>query len=234
MCRILLFGGTTEGRLLSEFLVSNQIPSIVCAATAYGGSLSASSEEVRVLAERLDAAEMAALMQTEQPELIIDATHPYAAEVTENIQQAASAAGIEYLRVLRETEAVEMQEMVCLDSVEAAAEWLDGREGQILVTTGSKELKAYTKIRNWQERIFARVLSTEESVRHCAALGFEGRNLIAMQGPFTEALNEAMLRAYDIQYLVTKDTGRSGGFAEKIEACRACGCTPPRKSADSG
>ena len=116
--------------------------------------------------------------------------------------------------------------MVFLDSVEAAAEWLDAREGQILVTTGSKELKAYTKIRNWQERIFARVLSTEESIRHCAALGFEGRNLIAMQGPFTEALNEAMLRAYDIQYLVTKDTGRSGGFAEKIEACRACGCTP--------
>ena len=234
MCKILLFGGTTEGRLLSEFLVNNQIPSIVCAATAYGGSLSASSEEVRVLAERLDAAEMAALMQTEQPELVIDATHPYAAEVTENIQQAASAAGIEYLRVLRETEAVETQEMVFLNSVEAAAEWLDGREGQILVTTGSKELKAYTKIRNWQERIFARVLSTEESVRHCAALGFEGRNLIAMQGPFTEALNEAMLRAYDIQYLVTKDTGRSGGFAEKIEACRACGCTPviigrPRK-----
>ena len=255
MCKILLFGGTTEGRMLSEFLVNNRIPSVVCAATAYGGSLSASSEEVRVLAERLDAAEMTALMQTEQPELVIDATHPYAAEVTENIQQAAKKAGIEYLRVLRETEAAEMQETesaeagndpnvkcsgsrleagakmnaaaaVYVDSVEAAAEWLDDREGQILVTTGSKEIQAYTKIRNWQERVFARVLSTEESVRHCAALGFEGRNLIAMQGPFTKEMNEAMLRAYHIRYLITKDTGRNGGFAEKIEACRACGCTP--------
>ena len=92
MCKILLFGGTTEGRELSEFLVNNRIPSVVCAATAYGGSLSASSEEVRVLTERLDAAEMEALMKTEQPELVIDATHPYAAEVTENIQQAAKKA----------------------------------------------------------------------------------------------------------------------------------------------
>ena len=255
MCKILLFGGTTEGRELSEFLVNNRIPSVVCAATTYGGSLSASSAEVRVLTERLDATEMEALMKTEQPELVIDATHPYAAEVTENIQQAAKKAGIEYLRVLRETEAAEVQDAesgesgnnpdvecpsslretgakmhaaaaVYVDSVEAAAEWLDGREGQILVTTGSKEIQAYTKIRNWQERVFARVLSTEDSVHHCAALGFEGKNLIAMQGPFTEALNEAMLRAYDIRYLVTKDTGRSGGFAEKIEACQACGCTP--------
>ena len=234
MCQILLFGGTTEGRLLSEFLVNNRIPSVVCAATAYGGSLSASSAEVRVLAERLTSEEMEALMQTEQPELVIDATHPYATEVTENIQQAAKKAGMEYLRVLRKTEAAETNEMVYVDSVEAAAEWLNGRDGQILVTTGSKELQAYTKIDRWKERVFARVLSTAASVAHCAALGFEGRNLIAMQGPFTEALNEAMLRAYDIRYLVTKDTGRSGGFAEKIEACRACGCIPvilgrPRK-----
>ena len=67
MCKILLFGGTTEGRELSEFLVNNRIPSVVCAATTYGGSLSASSEEVRVMTEWLDAADMEALMKTEQP-----------------------------------------------------------------------------------------------------------------------------------------------------------------------
>ena len=80
---------------------------------------------------------------------------------------------------------------VYVDSVEAAAEWLDGREGQILVTTGSKEIQAYTKIRNWQERVFARVLSTEDSVHHCAALGFEGKNLIAMQAHFYRSIERS-------------------------------------------
>ena len=47
-----------------------------------------------------------------------------------------------------------------------------------------------------------------------------------MQGPFTQALNEAMLRALDIRYLVTKDTGAAGGFGEKLRAARACGVTP--------
>ena len=101
MCKILLFGGTTEGRELSEFLVKNNISALVCVATTYGCKLASSSDAVRVLTERLTAAEMEALMRTEQPELVIDATHPYAAAVTENILQAAQRTNVEYLRVLR-------------------------------------------------------------------------------------------------------------------------------------
>ena len=89
MCKILLFGGTTEGRELSEFLVKNNISALVCVATTYGCKLASSSDAVRVLTERLTAAEMEALMQTEQPELVIDATASCAAAVTENILQAA-------------------------------------------------------------------------------------------------------------------------------------------------
>ena len=89
MCKILLFGGTTEGRELSAFLVKNNIPAIVCVATAYGCKLASSSDAVRVLTERLTAAEMEALMRTEQPELVIDATHPYAQAITQNLKKAA-------------------------------------------------------------------------------------------------------------------------------------------------
>ena len=44
-----------------------------------------------------------------------------------------------------------------------------------------------------------------------------------MQGPFSAELNIAMIKQLDIKYLVTKDTGASGGFPEKVRAAKGCG-----------
>ena len=63
-------------------------------------------------------------------------------------------------------------------------------------------------------------------IETCRMLGFEGKNLIAMQGPFSKELNAAMLRQYDCRYLVTKDSGKAGGFEEKIQAATECGAIP--------
>ena len=95
--------------------------------------------------------------------------------------------------------------------------------GNILVTTGSKELAAYTKIENYQQRIYARVLPSAEAVALCRSLGFEGRHIIAMQGPFSEEMNLVQLREYGCAYLVTKDGGAAGGFAEKMRAAQKAG-----------
>ena len=57
----------------------------------------------------------------------------------------------------------------------------------------------------------------------CGAAGVPGRNIIALQGPFSQELNEALIRQYHIKYLVTKDGGRAGGFAEKVRAAQAAG-----------
>ena len=45
-----------------------------------------------------------------------------------------------------------------------------------------------------------------------------------MQGPFSRELNQAMLRQFHIQTLVTKNSGGYGGFREKADAAAACGC----------
>ena len=74
-----------------------------------------------------------------------------------------------------------------------------------------------------KDRVFARVLSTAEVASACEKLGFVGRNLICMQGPFSEALNEAMLKQFDCRYLVTKETGKAGGYEEKVEAAKRAG-----------
>ena len=63
-------------------------------------------------------------------------------------------------------------------------------------------------------------------MEECSAAGFEGKHLIGMQGPFSRELNEAMLRQFHCRYLVTKDSGKAGGFQEKIDAAFSCGAIP--------
>mgnify|MGYP000010695144 FL=1 len=114
-----------------------------------------------------------------------------------------------------------------MESTEKAAELLSGTEGNIFLTTGSKELSKFTVIPDYQERLLARVAFPFPSViSSCAELGIEGKHLIGMQGPFSTEINEAMLRQFQCSYLVTKDTGLAGGFPEKMEACQRCGVTP--------
>ena len=101
---------------------------------------------------------MEELFQREAPEIVLDATHPYAAEVTKNIRTACENGSIRYQRVLR-PEGEKNREAIYVESTEKAAELLSGTEGNIFLTTGSKELSKFTVIPDYQERLFARVLS---------------------------------------------------------------------------
>lgn len=225
MYKVLVFAGTTEGYAICRFLSKNHIPVYVCVATGYGSRSLKESAYLKVSAKRLTGEEMEALFHEVQPELILDATHPYAAVVTENIREACAHAGLPCQRVLRE-EGRQTEDAVYVESMEAAAEYLKGTEGNVLLTTGSKELKVFTQLPDYQDRLYARVLSLPSVMEACSALGLEGKHLIGMQGPFSMEMNAAMLRQYDCRYLVTKDSGRAGGFWEKIEAALSCGAVP--------
>ena len=179
---IWLIGGTSEGRRLIKELADLSVQLYVSVATEYGASLIEPQDNTIVMAERMDLAAMKAFLKEKQPEYVVDATHPYAVEVSANIRKACEEAGCEYIRLLRSSvQTGEEEEMVCVESVEAAVEFLKETEGNILVTTGSKELHKYTAIPAFEERVFARVLSTPEVARHCADLGFTGKHLICMK-----------------------------------------------------
>lgn len=227
MDKILLFAGTTEGRNLAEFLEKNQIPTEVCVATQYGETLLEEGKYLHVHAGRLDETEMEQQIQKQQITLVIDATHPYAVIVSQNIRRACSRTGTEYIRLARkETDASwkqEMEDVTEVASVAEAAAFLAKKEGRIFAATGSKELSAYQVIPDYQNRVVARVLSTPEAVSECAMLGFSGKNLICMQGPFTEDLNVAMLRQAQASWMVTKESGKAGGFLEKLRAAKKAG-----------
>ncbi len=229
MSKILIFGGTTEGRRLSELLSDNQTEHTVCVATEYGSEMIADISCGKVLVGRLDAEQMADLIRREAPLVVVDATHPYAELVSENIRIAAEQTRTDLLRLLRGTGAGCVESFApggrirLCSTHEECALLLKETGGNILLTCGSKELKKYCDHTDLTERLYVRVLPSTESIETAHLLGIGSGNIIAMQGPFTAGMNEAIFRQYKIKHLVTKDSGRAGGFEEKLAAAEKCG-----------
>ena len=226
MKRILIFSGTTEGRELAEWLDSQGVMVHVRVATEYGAVVMEPSANIDVRVGSCGGAEgIAGVIDELSIGIVVDATHPYALNITRHIREACERTGAEYIRLKRPDSEGDTDGVVRFDTLEDAVEYLKGTEGRILASTGSNELSLYTRIPDYTERVVARVLSTVESVQKCAALGFEGRNLICAQGPFSEEMNVAMLKQVDARFMVTKDSGDAGGFVEKVRAARRAGAT---------
>ena len=225
---VILFAGTTEGRILANWLDEQSgVTGIVCVATEYGAELleeEMSLKHLTVHCGRLDEGAMEAFLKKESPSLVIDATHPYAQVVTANIRKACEKyPDICLLRCLRKESEGDKNGIIHVKNTAEAVRYLSEKEGNIFLTTGSKELVLWQELPGHLERIFARVLPVEASVHICRELGYSGRHIIAMQGPFSVELNYALLRTVQAGWLVTKEAGKRGGFAEKIEAARQCG-----------
>ena len=222
MCKICIFAGTSEGRALIEALSGRGAEITACVATEYGEVLLGSHHDVRILAGRMNVEEMTALLRAEAFDAVVDATHPYADVVTQNIAAACQESGATYLRLLRGSSMAE-GDGVFVPDVEACIDYLRSTEGNILLTTGSKQLPQFCEDPALRERIYARVLPMQASLQTCADCGIAPDHIIAMQGPFDEELNCAMLRAVNARYMVTKDTGGAGGYGAKIAAAKRAG-----------
>jgi len=220
MFDLCIFAGTSEGRKLAEALKGTSVNVFVCVATEYGETLVPAGENIYVHTGRLDQEAMCALFVKEKFQMVVDATHPYAVCVTENIVSAAASCGMAYYRLIRSQE-TPVENAVYVESVSEAAEYLENTEGNILSTTGSKELMPYTRIRDYENRLFARVLPMQASLEACEQAGIKPAHIIAMQGPFDVSLNRSLLRMTNAKYMVTKDSSVTGGFTEKILAAYA-------------
>lgn len=213
---ILLFGGTRDARVLALRLRYLGAQVTVSVATPLGAEELSCATGLTVLVGRRDAEEIQSLLSGY--DLCVDATHPYAAQARAQICQACRQAGKPMLRLLYPDSPAEGA--VCVDSSAQAAEFLADKTGNILLTTGSKELTPFAPL---AKRLFVRVLPTHESISACEAIGVAHRRILAMQGPFSQELNEATIRQFHIVWLVTKDGGKAGGFEEKLLAARSTG-----------
>ncbi len=229
MKKILILAGTTEGRMLSDKLETVGIRHIVSVASEYGETILGDAGTRTIQTGKMDENAMALYLDSEgfrAGDFLVDATHPYAKEVTENAAHVAEKMGLKYLRVAREKVNIpDSKNIHVFENVEQCAEVLKNVNEPVLVTTGSNKLETYAEILSAEtlKNTFVRVIPSLESIEKCKNIGFEESHIIALQGPFSVELNVALIKQYGIRHLVTKESGKAGGFEEKIEAAEKCG-----------
>lgn len=230
MSKVLIYGGTTEGRVLAEKLTHAGIHCLVLVATEYGEQMLQSLENekpewIRVHQGRRTPGEMRTLYREEAPDVIVDATHPYAEQVKENIRESLEGyRGIPFFRIERKQEIPGEQEGArYFDSISECVSALKESAGNVLLTTGSKNLPEFCQDLLLRKRLYVRVLPSVESLQICQRCGISGKQIIAMQGPFSEAMNEQMIRETQAKILVMKESGRVGGEASRMAAAERAG-----------
>lgn len=229
--KIVIFGGTSEGRLLSNELAKAGADVVVSVASDLGVEEQGAADGVAVVSGAKDEEGICEMIRG--ADMVIDATHPFAVIVTDNIRSAAEKTGVERLRLLRdESPAADKETASAADKGDADIRYAKDPEyaaaiagkigGRVLLTTGSKDLALYAGVLD-PEQLYPRVLPVVSSIKACEDAGIPHKNIIAVQGPFSQALNAAVIRDYEINVMITKDSGAAGGFPEKISAAAECG-----------
>ena len=220
---IWIIGGTTEtGQLLA--MLRGRAECLVTVATPAGQALLPQDAAAQILVARLNLEQMSDLLRAHQIATVVDLSHPYAAEVTRNARQACAAAGVRYLRYVREQTAIPA-DAVRVATVADCAAWLGTVAGCVFFTTGSKNIGDFQAVRG-ANRFVYRVLPTVASLRECERWQVALPDIVAIFGALSEELNMAMFRAYQARYVVLKDSGRAGGTPEKLRACAQLEVTP--------
>jgi precorrin-6A/cobalt-precorrin-6A reductase len=222
--KIWLIGGTKESVTIAEAITTSKLPLAIAVATDTARSLY--PPDCQVWVGRMDAAAMSHFCERENIAVIVDASHPYAVEVSKNAIATATVIGIPYLRYERplvqlsvgaigqspvhQLSSKNTQSVVELDSFASllAGNYLQGE--RVLLTVGCQALPLF---KSWHNRstLFARVLPKLESVEVALAAGFTPERIIALRPPISAELERALWRQWQISLVVTKASGKSGG-----------------------
>ncbi|ABR46320.1 precorrin-6x reductase [Alkaliphilus metalliredigens QYMF] len=216
---ILLLCGTVEGRQVLHELLKRKIQVLATVTTSYGADLLKQEGQVTVLEERLDQEGMEALLKGHPIQAVVDVTHPYAQQISKLAMGVCAEKDIPYLRYERGQVTCGDQGLKMVKDFKEAAQEAKKYQGSIFLTIGSKEIPTFLEEIN-VERLIARVLPLSSMVKACEDYGFTPDNLIAMKGPFSEAMNQELFRQYCPSVIITKDSGMAGGTQEKIRAAQ--------------
>jgi precorrin-6A/cobalt-precorrin-6A reductase len=217
---ILLLSGTSEGRLLGARLRAAGLPFVASVTTPEARALFTSIDPVpEVLVTRFSHGSLEALLRERQVGAILDATHPFAQRISENAMQVAVALNLPYVRYERPASdrSAASAGVIMVPDIDAAVRVCLVRGTRILLTTGTKTLPAFREVLA-RKLVMARILPTVASLTQALQAGLAPAQILAMRGPFSQALESALLREYAIDLLVTKDSGAAGGLDTKLAA----------------
>jgi precorrin-6A/cobalt-precorrin-6A reductase len=197
---------------------------LVSVVSDYGRELAAESN-LMVHTGALDCEGLVLLLQTRQITLAVDASHPYAVNVSQNAQCACQMANVAYLRYERPRTALpDYERLHVVADATAAAKTAASLGRVVFLTTGSRTLKIFKIEPTLRDhRLIARVLPETSVIEECIALGFMPQDIVAIQGPFSHELNVAMFRQTGADVIVTKNSGVIGGSDSKFTAAMELG-----------
>lgn len=217
---IFMLCGTSDARELALNLSRQGLPLQASVVTPSAAErLEAAAIRTRV--GRLDKPAMISLLQEGGYRAVVDGSHPFALEAHANAMGAAAALGLPYFRYERQSLIYDSHpRLIVVHSYEEAARKAGELKGSVMLTTGGKTLEVFAEalLGDPDIRLTVRLLPCLENMEKCLSLGIEQRNIIALQGPFSREMNEALYRQYGTQVMITKESGAEGSVDEKLHA----------------
>lgn len=223
--KVIVIAGTTESKDVIEQFIREGHEVLASTATERGSRM-LNTYGIAIQEGRLDKQGFLSFFKKECPDKVMDASHPFAVEVTKNVREACELLKIPYERVERPKESYQYHQIIRVKNTEEAIEYLNQMDGNVLLTTGTKTLEQYIKsVQNGTERIFARVLLSgiiKERKNFYQRFHLRFDHLFFQDPPFMEEDTVDLIKACNGKVLVTKDSGKAGGVAEKIKAAEKC------------
>ena len=217
--KIFLIAGTQDGRKLAEFLSGKNFDVTASVVSDYGRKLLENCAGIKINDKPLDRDELEKILREENFNLLVDASHPYAKNISANAIDAAQAANIFYVRYERAEIDFAYEKIFHVESYEAAAIKASELGKNIYLTTGSRNLKIFVDLLK-DCNLTVRILPTAEVLTQCEALGLTPKQIVAMQGPFSTELNVELFKHAGAEVIVTKNSGQIGGADTKLEAAK--------------
>ena len=218
---IFVLAGTQDGRDIVRLLLEQGHDVAASVVSSYGGELLAHACGQRCLIndKPLDEAALKDYLQEHDIRLLVDASHPYAANVSRNAIAVCQALSIPYIRYERDLSKLDYDRITVVYSYEEAAQAAAALGKKIFLTTGSRNLDKFVHSPDLKDcELTARVLPTAEVIGLCESLGLDAGHIVALQGPFSMELNRELFRKYGAEVIITKNSGTIGGTDTKFAA----------------
>lgn len=220
---ILVIGGTHDAYEIACHINEDMDNVILSLATEYGYETYSQRFKGPIAYGRKNKEEFKTFILEKDISAVVDATHPYALEVSRNAEKACRELSIPYIRYERPACDIDYSNMILCDSFKEAGIKAEELKGNILLTTGSKNIKEIISNIKDKKRIKVRVLPMSESILKLESLGLNADNIIAMKGPFSEEMNYLIMKEFEISIMICKDSGAAGGLYEKLKAAYNAG-----------
>lgn len=219
-----VFAGTHDGNAIANALYDTGVPVVVSAATDYGVEVAQRSVNSGVVVINGAVGSEKRRRMLEGARAIVDATHPFAEKISDDLVTTSAANDVPYIRYERPSDDIELASGDRVQNFESAMEKAAALGSRIFLATGAKELGTWEKSPHRGEADwFVRLAPDSASLKAALDVGIPRSQLCFVQGPFSAEFNEAQWRSWKIDCVVTRESGKGSGMDEKLEAARKMG-----------